>query len=187
MQDVFDASSKDNHTFQKKGVQPDAVQPLDADTVVAELLSKDYVTRGVAIGGSIYTIKTFTGIEYSMFTRLFNHRLDSFTSTPRAVLVEQLRTECMLPFILKEKDGQPISPVTDELKNAWVQIDTTGKCSYLDRTFTDTREFFKEVYSSFVATKLHNLPTVVVGILAEEYNALIKEVESLLRGDNLKN
>lgn len=169
------------------GIKPDHVQALDPDKVVAELLSNDYVTRGVAIGGSIYTIKTFTGIEYSMFTRLYNYRLDTLTSSPRAILVEHMRTECMLAFILLAKDGEPISPITEELKKAWVILDTTGECTYKDRKYSNQKDFFKELYSTFYAEKVLTIPSVVVGILAEEYNNLIKEVEQILKGDNLKN
>lgn len=176
-----------SETKANAGIGPDHVQPLDPDTVVAELLDKDYITRGVAIGGHIYTIKTFTGTEFSMFTRLYNYRLDSLTSTPRAVLVEHMRTECMLPFILYAKDGEPVSPITEDLKKAWVVLDTTGECIYKDRVYKNQKDFFKELYSTFYVEKILTIPTVVTGIIAEEYNNLIKEVEKILKGDSLKN
>ena len=164
------------------------IDAIDDDKLVADLLSKGYITQKFEIGKDVYEIKTLTNLEFSVFTRLFNHKISSKigTSSLTQMLSEQIRTECMLIFIIKSINGEEFSPIDNDFIQAWRSLERTGTCVYKDTRYNNHASFFDALYNDYLMDKLMSLPTIVVDLIVEVYNQLLEKITKVVKGGGLK-
>jgi len=161
---------------------------VTGESLVKDLLGHKFVTRKVTLAGTEYTVKTLTSAEYMLFMRVFDWRVAK-TCNERVVsnmIIDQVRTECLMPFVLHECDGQPFSPVTEDVLRAWKEMYLYGRCSFMGVDYIGTDSFLAYLFQNLFAPKLMDLPDIVTQQLAETYNKMLKEIESVFKDGDLK-
>ena len=161
---------------------------VTGESLIRDLLSPGFVTRTFKVGNDEFVVKTLKTEEYMLFLRLFDWRVNrSREARPiSSMMVEQIRSECLLPFVVYSYNNTPFSPITEDVLKAWREMYLYNKTTLMDQTFTSMDAFLEFLFQNYLGPKLLSIADVVVQKVTDIYNQMLKEIEQVFKGGELK-